>query len=479
MWLPSWPWIVGLLAMLRALASPLALLNDPDTYLHIAAGRWMLAWYSLPASDPFSFTKAGAHWVPGEWFGEVILALVYGVLGWGGIIVLSAACFGAAIGLLTHFLLRCVAPLPAVIAALAGAVLVLPHLLARPHVIALPLLVLWCGAILGARDDDRGPPWPLLPVMMLWANIHGSFLFGIALAAGLGGEALLRGGDRRARLADTGRWGGFVAAALLAALIGPNGFAVLTQPFRLMAMPALQSGFGEWMPADLWTFPGFGLWLAGATTLLVSGRRSVPWTRIVLVLGLAYMALAHVRHADLLGLIAPLAMAGGLATTLAAWLRPAEGSPLLRAAAALAKPVSWPAWITIAALAVVLCLPPLLRPIHRTGDAVTPRAAVDAAQRLNLIGKVFNAEAYGGYLAFTGVPTFIDGRIELYGNDFLGAYLAAERGDAAALADLLDRYGISWSLLQAESPAVTALDGLAGWRRVYADGQAVIHQRVD
>ena len=92
---------------------------------------------------------------------------------------------------------------------------------------------------------------------------------------------------------------------------------------------------------------------------------------------------------------------------------------------------------------------------------------------------VFNSEAFGGYLVFRGVPVFIDGRVEMYGNDFLAAYLAAERGDAAALAALLIRYHIGWTLLQAQSPAVAALDRLPGWRRAYADDQAVIHVPVD
>ena len=128
----SWPWIVGLLAMLRALASPSALLHDPDTYMHIAAGRWMLTHGALPIADPFSFTMAGQPWAPSEWGGELLLSMVYAGAGWGGLVVLSAACFGLAIGILTYFLLRRLEPLPSVHRrAFAGAVLVLPHLLAR------------------------------------------------------------------------------------------------------------------------------------------------------------------------------------------------------------------------------------------------------------------------------------------------------------------------------------------------------------
>lgn len=460
--------------MLRALGSPLALLHDPDTYMHIAAGRWMLAHRALPAADPFSYTMAGAHWAPGEWFGEVVLAAVYAASGWGGVVVLTAACFGLAIGVLTRFLTRRLESLPAVIAALAGAVLVLPHLLARSHVLALPLMVWWCGALIGARDDNRSPPWTLLPVMALWANLHASFLFGIALAFYLGGEAVLYAPAGRARVKELRRWGLFVLAALAVSVLNPNGVTALVQPFRLMAMPALQSGFGEWRAADFREFPALGVWLVGAATLMMLGWRGLRWTRIALLAGLAYMACAHVRHADLLGLIGPLAVAAGLGPRLAELTRPAAASPLLRGAARLSSPAHLPARLLVLALAVGASLPLLFEPIDRSGDTVTPQAALGAAHRLDLTGAVFNSEAFGGYLIFSGVPVFIDGRIELYGNDFLARYLAAEHGDAAALAALLARYHPAWALLQAQSPLVAAFEAQPGWRRAYADGQAVI-----
>jgi hypothetical protein len=475
--LPSWPWIVGFLAMLRALASPLALLHDPDTYMHIAAGRWVLAHRGLPAADPFSYTMAGVHWVAGEWLGEVILAAVYRASSWGGIIVLTAACFGIAIGILMWFLSRRLDPLPAMIAAFAGAMLVLPHLLARPHVIALPLLVLWCGGVLAARDDRQGLPWMLLPAMTLWANLHGSFLFGIALAGFLGGEAVLYPASEKSRLDEAKRWGGFVVAAIAASLINPNGIAAIVQLFRLMAMPALQTGFGEWMPADLSQFPALEAWLLGVLALgfLIGAR--LPWTRLILLLGLVHMALAHVRHADLLGLVGPLAIAAALGPVLIKLTQAAPESLLLRSVATLARPAQIPGRVLILLLAALVSVPMLLRPIDRSDDAVTPQIALAAAARLHLTGSIFNSEAFGGYLIFSNIPTFIDGRIELYGNDFLASYLAAERGDAGTLAGLLDRYHVTWTLLQAQSPTVAAFDHLPGWRRAYADDQAVIETR--
>jgi hypothetical protein len=476
---PSWPWIVGLVALLRVLASPAAVLHDPDTYLHIAAGRWMLAHVALPTADPFSHSLPGAHWVPAEWLGEVALAAGYGIAGWGGVVVLTAASFAVAAALLTGFLLHRLPPLPAVIATLAGAMLVLPHLLARPHVLALPALVAWCGALLAARDDARGPPWALLPIMALWANLHGSFMFGLALAGFLGAEAVLRPAPGEPRLAEARRWGAFVTAACTAALLTPNGLAGLIQPLRLLFMPALQSGFVEWAPADLAKFPALEAWLLGAIALGFALRTRLPWTRLVLLLGLFHMALAHVRHADLVGLVGPLVVAGALGPALVALMRPAAASPLSRGAAALARPARLPAGALILGLAIAASLPVLRYPPVRAGDAVTPQAALAAATRLGLTGPVFNSEAYGGYLIFSGIPVFIDGRMEMYGNDFLAAYIATEQGDPAVLAGLLDRYRIAWTLLRAGSPAAAALDRLPGWRRAYSDDEAVIHMPVE
>ncbi len=191
---PSWPLLVGLATFGRLLTEPKGLLNDPDTYLHIAAGNWMLSHGALPLNDPFSHTMPGAGWISSEWLAQIILAAVYDGFGWRGIILLAAASVAFAVALLTHFLLRQLAPLPALVAAVAAAALLLPHALARPHVLALPLLVLWSGLLLAARDADRPPPFTALAVMVLWANLHGSFAFGVALAAVLAGEAVLQPG---------------------------------------------------------------------------------------------------------------------------------------------------------------------------------------------------------------------------------------------------------------------------------------------
>src|SRR5690348_6170167 len=88
---PSLPLLLGLAMFGRLLAECMSLLNDPDTYLHIAAGRWMLAHAALPVHDPFSHSMPGADWLASEWLAEIIFAAVYDHTGWSGVILLTAA----------------------------------------------------------------------------------------------------------------------------------------------------------------------------------------------------------------------------------------------------------------------------------------------------------------------------------------------------------------------------------------------------
>ena len=108
---------------------------------------------------------------------------------------------------------------------------------------------------------------------------------------------------------------------------------------------------------------------------------------------------------------------------------------------------------------------------------VAPVAAVEVARRAGLDGHVFNSVRFGGYLLFMDIPAFVDGRADVYGDAFLQRYVAASNAIGNRLPDLLDRYGISWTLLEPSIPAVTLLDHLPGWERIYSDRYAIIHRR--
>jgi hypothetical protein len=190
------------------------------------------------------------------------------------------------------------------------------------------------------------------------------------------------------------------------------------------------------------------------------------------------MALQHRRHVEILGLIAPLLLAPALAHQLED--RPGS-SRFLRAVdyaiAELKKPAT--ALGVALSLALLIALTALVLPQRGLAVAanITPAAAVDAVVANRIEGPVLNDYGFGGYLIFRGFKVFIDGRADFYGDAFIKRYAEAITLQSDEFFKLVDRYGITWTLLPPDRPAVQMLDRLPGWRRLYGDGIAVVHVR--
>ncbi len=264
-----WPLLAGLVACLLTQLAPGELIADGDTHLHIAMGRWILAHHAIPFRDAFSFTFPGKEWVPHEWGGELILAAVYGVLGWGGVIAVTELALFASVAILTRFLLRYLVPRRAAIAASIAFTVAEPHILARPHLLAFPVMVLWMSSIVAARDEGRVPSLKLLPVMILWANLHAGFMIGLAFAGFLALEALIdaRPGER---IAVARRWGVFLALAGLSSLVSPNGIDVYVMTLKLVQMGSAMSMISEWQAADFSGYQPIEIWLVAFLLVALS-----------------------------------------------------------------------------------------------------------------------------------------------------------------------------------------------------------------
>ena len=461
---PAWAWM-GIWVYTIVLINGSLLLGDSDTYWQIATGKWILDHGAMPRFDIYSFTKPGEPWISTSWLAQVLFAISYQIAGWAGPIILAAMSFAATLALFTSILSRRIRPAYAVMVAFAVLFLSMGHVLARPHVLAAPVMLAWVSGLASASDRREAPSFWLLPLITLWANLHGGFVLGIALIAPFALDALLNA-NRSQWVPLVLRWMAFGTAALVAACITPYGWESILASRKILELGELLKTIFEWMPVNFSAFSAFEGWilLSIAGALYCGVRLSPP--RIILVLGLLHMALCHVRNIEVFTLLMPLVVLTPLATQFA--LQPPRGSRTslsFASAAVLIAVLGASTWAVAA------------HNNYAPTPTQSPAAAVDVLKQRNA-RRILNDLPFSGYLIARGVPVFVDGRAELYGEAFVMKYFhALQLKDVNLLLGLLKDYDIDAVMLTPTTPAVTFLDHLDGWQRVYADEYAVVHVR--
>jgi hypothetical protein len=462
--LPLWVG-VGIYALFLVAGNHL--LIDPDTMWQITVGQWILDHGAVPDTDVYSFTMRGQPWISTQWLAQLLYAKAYAIAGWSGPVVLAASAIAASFALLAKFLSRRLSESTTLVFIAAALALTVPHLLARPHVLAMPVMVAWVGGLIAAADRRGAPSFWLLPLMVLWANLHGGFVFGLVLVAPIALDAILCA-EVKMRKSLALRWAAFAAAALVASCCTPYGWNSLLASRKILGLGDALPLIMEWKAADFGSIGALEICLlVGIGLALLRGVR-LPPLRIVLLLGLLHMALSQGRAAELLALLAPLVLAAPLAKQIGG--RDASNP----SAAPAARGVLF-ATVAIALTAGTFAFASVHRFEPHTHGS--PVAAVAALKKLHLT-RVFNDYDFGGYLIANGVAPFIDGRTELYGEKFFVDHNAASGlMEPDNLFRLLDEYKIEATLMRTQSAATKLLDHIDGWQKVYADDIATIHLR--
>ncbi len=474
----SWPLIVGVCSALGVLMySTHQSLGDPDTFLHLKIGQWILAHHSVPMVDYFSHSLPGEGWIAHEWLSELIFAMVYQFGSWAGLVLLTASFLAITLALLVRFLVKRMPPIYAILFTALAFFALSTHLLARPHILVWPLLLIWCGALINAQEHHRRPPYSLIFLMILWVNLHGSFVFGLAFMFPIALEAILTSPDQQRR-ALMWQWISFIGLALLSSLLNPQGFAGAIFPFQVLNLQHWAS-IVEWMPYRFSGLNPLELILGVYFTLALLGLLKLPAIRILILLGLIHMSLAHNRYVSVLGLVSPLLIASAFGKAYLS--KSKEQIPSKMDHFFLRLNRSAGLYAMTAGIGLMIGAACIGGHMNRYAppDSILAKEAIDAVQRSGHSGNVLNDYQFGGSLIYRGIPVLIDGRADLYDQKVMGPYVDAMiDGKAEAFDRIIEQYQLTWTLLVPDSPAIAYFDHQAGWQRYYADPFAVVYFKI-
>ncbi|WP_205479251.1 hypothetical protein [Sphingomonas arenae] len=467
-----WTWLVSLSGTLVAalfslfaaayVAFDTSLFADGDTSWHIATGRWILEHGAVPFHDPFSFTMPGKSWHAHEWLAEVPMALAYDLADWRALALPFVAAFAFTLFLIGRELSRHF-PVRWMLATVAAVFNILfAATLARPHLFAWAILVSWLLLLLRAREAHRAPPLLAILLMVVWANMHASYIVGLGLVGVFALEALVQD---RSPAATLRAWVPFGLLSLAAACVTPFGIQGFLYPFQVSGMEAL-SVIGEWRQTRVISDGIFLAYFVVVVGFAALSWRRVGIVRLLLTAALAYMALKHIRHQQLFALVTVLAVIPLAMARFTGRDRPAPAPAIDRWTVVLLAA----GFLLISAVRLMVPLEPKSPPGYMGGAF----EAVPAELRSK---PVFNTYSFGGPLILRGVKVFIDGRADMYGDRFTLDFDRMSDGDVRLFQQTADRYGIEWVILWKADALSAKLDKVPGWRRIHSDEIATVHVR--
>ena len=518
---PSVRDIIFILLFWSVLAGPLSNrpLADADIGWHIRNGEQILSTHVLPRTDPFSSTMQGQPWFAWEWLYDILIGALHQACGLNGVVWLCALMVAAIFTLLLSQLMRRgTGLLLAVVLTLLTLAAATIHLYARPHIVSWLFSLLWFLMLERwerqssqfSVPSSRWIPWFFPLTMLFWVNLHGGWIFGIALLGIYMGAALVEGFRAKDAFAEVriahrarGMAVAFVAS-LAATFVSPYGWRLHEHIYRYLSDRYLMNRIDEFKSPDFhgWAERSFAIILVLTITAFVGNQKKLRLSQLLVVLFATYAALYASRNLPVSSMLLVL-IAGpilwqnfvSLAEKPGAWRWVRSGSSRIanfsERMSTQEMELRGHLWCVISvALAFAICLQGGWLRSRRLIDAhfdqeKMPVEAVSFLQNESGIGKqsavpIFSTDAWGGYLIYTMYPerkVVVDDRHDLYGSGRIRQYLILMHVEPG-WQDALKEWQIRTALLPTDSTLANLLRELPrDWRVAYEDKIAVVFEK--
>jgi hypothetical protein len=346
------------------------------------------------------------------------------------------------------------------------------------------------GALLAllARDNYRRDArlWLMLPLMALWANLHGGFLIGLAALALYSAVVFLQ--DIAAH-AGWRRGTGLIfltAAAAASTLVNPYGAGMWATVVHALANPYTRIVIRDWRPfwwamLAQWHSAPSGVvfyvvviaMVAALATAMAAAPSADDMPLVAVAAMMAVAAFVSVRNMAL----AAMALAAPLAHRLAMQRAKRAG------ASASGAPWRPAAHFAAFALAVAMALGGGLFSSRLALDRAYPAGALAFMKARGLHGNVMDEFGWGEYLIWHATPlgdrVFIDGRYDtVYPFKVVGDYLEFYL-DRPGANRVLDSYPHDFVLIGSAAPARHLMERRGDWKLIYRDAESLLYARAN
>lgn len=230
-----------------AVAFSIKSFREPDLWWQIRTGEWILEHHEIPKHDIFSYTFEGKEWINVKWGSEVLFALITKFSGPESVFVIQAIVSCLLVFFLIKISIGVRSPksevrsktIPLSIAFLASLVAIEYRIIGRPEMFSHLFVVVFLFFQLRHRKELSNKIFWLIPLQILWTNLHeaygtgivitGIFFVGAWLEYFLAKRKIAFGVNEIPKAISI-----LLPLQLLSVVVNPNGIKLITQPLAIL-----------------------------------------------------------------------------------------------------------------------------------------------------------------------------------------------------------------------------------------------------
>jgi len=310
---------------LLAIALSIKSFREPDLWWQIRTGEWILENGKVPMVDIFSYTRDGVRWINIKWLSEILAAITTKLLGPESVVLLQSIVSAA----MVFFLLKwsrlffkssqgkTLVSLLLLIPLLAGSEY---RMTGRPEMYSHLFAIIFCYIYTRHSYKQDKWIWLVIPLQLLWANLHEAFAIGIVISGIYVFAAFIDSFIKKVPQRDSIRILLIAFISVVAIAINPNGLDLILRPLAILGQleankyttELVSIGSGMYWKKEAWIaisfliliigYAIFWIWKSKAKSLKAQiNSRIIAYT--LLLIAFSYLAASAFRNIILLLLI--------------------------------------------------------------------------------------------------------------------------------------------------------------------------------
>lgn len=438
---------------------------ESDYFWHIKVGEYIFH-NGIIKKDVFSWSTFGKEWISHEWLFEIYIYILKILFSKFHLIIYGFSCIFLLLSILflsneSNYLKN----IPFSLLWLSFAIIFSSYMQGRPNLISFNLLAITMLLLFDNYKNKNSKRIYFLPfISILWSNVHGGssnlvylfcLIFYLCSFFEFDSAKVI---SKKISTIQRKRFFIVFFLCIFATNLNIHGYKMLLYPYQNMLDSTMLMSIQEWQPIDLNVISHYPYVLLTSFIffILLFSKKKINFLDLILFLLSIFLGFKSIRFCSYTYII--------MSFIIFNYIEPRKEDKGTRTLLVFCSIV----FLAIFSLNYK-------KIIHNTNKEILSLEIIDVLKEEKPL-RLFNAYNIGGELIYNNIPVFIDGRADLYSNDYLNDYLVIQN-TSKNFELLIAKYDFDYYLVYENSNISEYLKNNNSYNLIFEDTEYLLYKK--